>query len=50
MVGAQGTIYGVPADLRPVYGDTPISLQVYLRLSPARMDHGAGAHAAPGGL
>jgi hypothetical protein len=25
-------IYGVPANLRPIYGDHPIGMQVFLRL------------------
>lgn len=37
MIGAQGTLYRVPEDLRPIYGDFPVSAQVYLRLSPIRM-------------
>lgn len=40
MLGALGTAYAVPGDLRPVYGDAPVSFQVFLRLAPARMEHG----------
>jgi hypothetical protein len=50
MLGAQGTIYGVPDQLRPIYGGSPISLQVYLRLTPARMPHAAAGHGAHGGM
>jgi hypothetical protein len=47
MLGAQGTIYGVPAILEPIYGSTPLSFQVFLRVTPSRMMHGAagGDHA-----
>jgi hypothetical protein len=48
MVGAQGTLFGVPEGLRPLYGDFPVALQVYFRLSPSRMAHGAGGHAGHG--
>lgn len=46
MLGAHGTLYRVPSDLKPIYGDFPVSAQVYLRLSPARMrmDHGGMQH------
>jgi hypothetical protein len=48
MLGAQGTIYGVPGALDPIYGGAPVSLQVFLRLAPSRMAHGpadSGGHA-----
>jgi hypothetical protein len=45
MLGGQGTLYAVPEVLRPVYGRAPVSLQVYLRLSPSRMAHGLAGHA-----
>lgn len=41
MLGAQVTLYGVPEALRPLYGDAPVSFQVFLRLAPARMTHAA---------
>ncbi len=31
-LGGQIMIYGVPANLRPVYGDHPVGMQVFLRL------------------
>ena len=47
-IGVQATAYAVPSDLRPVYGDAPVSGQVFLRLSPttmpAGMAHGGMAH------
>jgi hypothetical protein len=49
-LGAQGTLFGVPADLRPVYGSTPISLQVYLRITPSRMTRGATGHDGHAGM
>ncbi|HLA63644.1 MAG TPA: hypothetical protein VK610_04405, partial [Rhodothermales bacterium] len=42
-LGAQATLYVVPERLRPLYGAQPVALQVYLRLTPARMLHGAHA-------
>lgn len=42
-LGAQATLYAVPERLRPLYGAQPVALQVYLRLTPARMLHGAHA-------
>lgn len=36
-LGAIWTFYYVPKGLRPVYGDQPISLDIYLRLVPLRM-------------
>lgn len=43
-LGAQGTLYRVPAEIRPVYGEHPVSIQVYLRISPVRMMHVSSAH------
>ncbi|MEX0721237.1 MAG: hypothetical protein WD511_02255 [Balneolaceae bacterium] len=37
-IGAQGTIYITPSDLKDLYGDNPYALQVYLRISPGRMN------------
>jgi len=34
-LGAQATVYRPDADLRPYYGSTPVSAQVYLRLNPS---------------
>lgn len=31
-LGGQVMIYGVPANLRPIYGDHPVGLQFFLRL------------------
>lgn len=39
MLGAQGTVYSVPEEARSAYGDGPVSLEVYLRLSPTRLMH-----------
>lgn len=36
-LGALGTIYGVESDLRPVYGDSPFSVEVFFQISPALM-------------
>ncbi len=33
-IGAQGTIYGVPDILRPLYGTRPLGVAVFLRLRP----------------
>ena len=38
-LGGQITVSAVPRALRPEYGRFPISLSVYLRISPARMSH-----------
>ena len=35
VLGGQATAYAVPDALRPLYGDAPVSLQVFLRVSPA---------------
>ena len=34
LLGGQATAYAVPSALRPLYGDAPVSLQVFLRVSP----------------
>ncbi|HYE95575.1 MAG TPA: hypothetical protein VD962_05165 [Rubricoccaceae bacterium] len=44
MLGGQGSVYAVPEALRSLYGEFPVSLQVFLRLAPGRMAH-EGAHA-----
>jgi len=36
MLGIQATTYAVPDDLRPVYGDVPVSGQVFLRIAPSQ--------------
>jgi hypothetical protein len=36
-LGGQATAYRVPEALRPLYGRAPVSLQVFLRLAPARL-------------
>jgi hypothetical protein len=33
-LGAQATFYGLPSTLKPVYGDRPAGLMVFLRLRP----------------
>ena len=38
-LGAQGTLYAVPDDLEPIYGSQPVSMQVYLHLTPSLMRH-----------
>jgi hypothetical protein len=49
-LGVQATTYAVPGGLRPLYGRAPVSLRVYLRLSPSRLRAGghAGGHATHG--
>lgn len=37
MLGVQATTYAVPDALRPVYGNVPLSGQVFLRISPSAM-------------
>ena len=48
MAGAQGILYKVPSAVQPLYGDNPVSLEVFLRLSPTLMIPGGrragGAH------
>ena len=39
MLGAQGIVYHVPEALRPTYGSQPVSLEIYLRLSPRLLGH-----------
>ncbi|HEX9953515.1 MAG TPA: hypothetical protein VGB53_17255 [Rubricoccaceae bacterium] len=36
-LGAEATAYRVPEALRPLYGRAPVSLQIFLRLSPTRL-------------
>jgi hypothetical protein len=38
-LGGQVTFSAVPRALRPYYGGFPVSLSLYLRISPARMSH-----------
>jgi len=33
-IGAQATVYGMPAQLKTVYGDHPAAISVFLRLRP----------------
>jgi hypothetical protein len=40
-LGVQGTVYRPDQLLRPFYGKTPVSAEVYLRLNPSRMLMGA---------
>jgi hypothetical protein len=39
-LGAQGTVYRPEELIRPLYGKTPVSAQVYLRLNPSLMKMG----------
>ena len=36
-VGAQATWHGFGKDLKPVYGDSPVSAEVYIKISPKLM-------------
>jgi hypothetical protein len=38
-LGADVTFYSKPAALDPVYGNSPVSFQVFLRLRPGKMQH-----------
>ena len=37
-IGAQGTLYSADSRLDPVYGNSPKSLEIYLRISPGLMN------------
>lgn len=37
-IGAQGTLYSADSRLDPVYGNSPKSLEVYIRISPGLMN------------
>ncbi len=37
-LGAQGTLYSADKRLDPIYGDSPKSFEVYMRISPALMN------------
>jgi hypothetical protein len=39
-LGADVTFYTKPAVLNPIYGDSPVSLHVFLRVRPGLMEHG----------
>jgi hypothetical protein len=39
-LGADVTFYTKPAVLNPIYGDTPVSLHVFLRVRPGLMERG----------
>ena len=45
-LGAQATAYGLPAALKPIYGDHPVTLAFFLRLRPKgnMMLHMQGMH------
>ncbi len=47
-VGAMATVYGKPGALDSVYGDFPVSVQIFLRIRPRRM--AAAAHEAHEGM
>lgn len=47
-LGAMATVYAKPDALDPVYGRSPVSVQVFLRIRPRRMSMGDhGAHHIP---
>lgn len=51
-LGAMVTAYSKPGSLDSVYGNTPVSVQVFLRIRPRRMpmeEHGAHAKPMPHG-
>jgi hypothetical protein len=37
-LGAQGTLYSADSALDPIYGNNPVSAEVYLRISPTFMN------------
>jgi hypothetical protein len=41
-LGGQVTVSAVPRSLRPEYGRFPVSMSIYLRISPPRMSHAMG--------
>ncbi len=47
-LGAQATMYGVPSDLRRIYGRAPFSVEAYIRLGLPLVR--AEAHVMPGGI
>lgn len=44
-LGAYAGLYSFPSSLEPFYGKTPVTLGVYLRIRPSRMDHEASSGA-----
>ena len=44
MLGAQATFYRVPEAVQPDYGSNPISIEIFLRLSPLEVLHSGGHH------
>jgi hypothetical protein len=38
-IGASATFYHVPDTLKPVYGSSPMSFQIFLRFRPGKMTH-----------
>ncbi len=42
-LGFLGTVFGIDRELRPVYGRTPFSVEVFLRVSPGTMWRGHNA-------
>ncbi|PYQ04075.1 MAG: hypothetical protein DMF82_11655 [Acidobacteria bacterium] len=42
-LGADLTVYGVPSEVKAVYGDSPVSVHVFLRARWGR-PHGSGGH------
>jgi hypothetical protein len=42
-LGADLTVYGVPSEVKPVYGNSPVSVHVFMRARWGR-PHGSGGH------
>jgi hypothetical protein len=43
-LGIQGTFYGVATDLQPLYGKAPVSVEVFVSLTPAGMHMNGSMH------
>ena len=43
-LGMQGTFYGVATDLQPLYGNAPVSVEVFVTLTPAGMHMNGSMH------
>ena len=41
-IGAQGSIYMADASLDPIYGNSPMSAEIYMRISPTLMNMNMG--------
>jgi hypothetical protein len=44
VLGIQGTFYGVATDIQPLYGKAPVSVEVFLNLTPAGMHISGSMH------